>query len=76
MAQAVRLKGWQGAAAIVVAVALAGTPKPAVPRDADDMHTAVSVDAADIGAAEALAIDAVLRLERRGDKAVEAIVAT
>ncbi|MFC3712284.1 hypothetical protein ACFOMD_06865 [Sphingoaurantiacus capsulatus] len=71
-----RLKGWQGAAALAVGFAMAGVPKPAVPLDADDARAPLRVDDADRGAAETLTVNAVLRLDTRPDPAVEAIIAT
>lgn len=76
MAGAGRLKGWQGAAALAVGLVLAGVPKPAVPLDADDARAPLRVDDADTGGAEALAVDAVLRLDTHSDPAEEALIVT
>ncbi len=71
-----KLKGWQGAAALAVGLTLAGLPTPAVPLDAEDAGKPLRVDDADSGAAEALAVNAVLRLDTRPDPVAEAINAS
>ncbi len=58
----VRLKGWQALVALAAGTAFAGMPTPAVPLSAQDVGAPARVDRADGGAADRLAVEAILRL--------------
>lgn len=62
----VRLKGWQALVALAAGTAFAGMPTPAVPLSTQDVGAPARVDRADGGAADRLAVEAILRVSGEG----------